>query len=265
MSERDGFPEGVPSWVDTLQPDLDAATAFYGGLFGWEFEGPGEMPGHPPGRYLVARLRGRDVAGIGTSPSPDDPAGWNTYVTVGSADAAADNAEAAGGQVLVAPFDAAPAGRMAVLEDPAGAVFCVWQPQDRNGAQLVNEPGAWSMSTLLTPDPDAATPFYGALFGWTTESFGGTITMFRLPGYVGGEPAQPVSREVIATMMPPDAGPARWSVDFWVGDADAAVARATELGGRAVMPVFDTPVGRTAVIADARGAAFSISQVSGAR
>ena len=67
MSERDGFPAGVPSWVDTLQPDADAAAAFYGGLFGWEFEGPGEMPGHPPGRYLVARLRGRDVAGIGAA------------------------------------------------------------------------------------------------------------------------------------------------------------------------------------------------------
>jgi uncharacterized protein len=268
MSERDGFPAGVPSWVDILQPDVDAATAFYGGLFGWEFEGPGEMPGHPPGRYLVARLRGRDVAGVGSQPSPDDAAAWNTYVTVDSADEAAKRAEQAGGKVLVAPFDATPAGRMAVLEDPAGAFFCVWQPQDRNGAQLVNEPGAWAMSELFTPDPEAAATFYGALFGWTTESFDmgeGTITMFRLPGYVGGEPSQPVSREVIATMLQSDAGPARWEVGFWVADVEAAVARVGELGGTTVVPIVETPVSRTAVVADAHGASFSISQVDGAR
>jgi predicted enzyme related to lactoylglutathione lyase len=266
MSERDGYPAGVPSWVDTLQPDPDAATAFYGGLFGWEFEGPGEMPGH--GRYLVARLRGRDVAGVGAQPSPDDPAAWNTYVTVDSADDAATKAEQAGGKVLVAPFDAPPAGRMAVLEDPTGAYICVWQAQDRKGAQLVNEPGAWSMSQLFTPDPDTAARFYGALFGWTTESFDmgdTTITMFRLRGYLGGEPEQPVSREVIATMLQSNDGPARWAVDFWVSDADAAVARATELGGTAIVPVFEHQVGRTAVLADAQGATFSISQVGGAR
>jgi uncharacterized protein len=266
MSERDGFPAGVPSWVDTMQPDVDAATAFYGGLFGWEFGRPGGMSEHGP--YLVARHRGRDVAGVGSSPSPDDPAAWNTYVTVDSADEAARKAEAAGGKVLVAPFDALPAGRMAVLEDPTGAFFNVWQPQDRSGAQVVNEPGAWSMSYLQTPSPDAAAAFYGALFGWTTESFdmgGDTITMFRLPGFVGGEPEQPVSREVVATMMAADAGPARWAVDFWVSDADAAVARARELGGTAVVPPIDNPVGRTAVLADPKGAVFSISQVVGAR
>lgn len=265
MSERDGYPAGVPCWVDTLQPDPDAALAFYGGLFGWEFAGPGPMPGH--GRYLVARLRGRDVAGIGAQPSPDDPAAWNTYVTVDSADDAAQKAERAGGKVLVASFDASPAGRMAVLEDPTGAVFCVWQPQDRSGAQLVNEPGAWSMSQLLTGDAERAAAFYRELFGWTTETFDmgeGTITMFRMPGYVGGEPEQPVSREVVATMLAADGEP-RWAVDFWVRDADAAVERALQLGGTTVEPVFDTPVGRTAVVADPQGAAFSISRVGGAR
>jgi uncharacterized protein len=268
MSERERYPAGVPSWVDTLQPDPDAATAFYGGLFGWEFEGPGEMPGHPPGRYLLARLRGRDVAGIGAQPSPSDPAAWSTYVTVDSADEAAQQAERAGGKVLVAGFDAQPAGRMAVLEDPTGAFFCVWEPHQRSGAQLVNEPGSWSMSQLATPDPDAAARFYGTLFGWTTETFDmgdGTIWMFRLPGYVGGEPEQPVSREVIAAMLPAGDGPAAWSVDFRVADAEAAANRAQELGGKAIVPVFDHAVGRTAVVADAQGAAFSVSEVGGAR
>ena len=106
----------MPCWIDVLQPDPDAAMAFYAGLFGWEFAGPGEMPGDPPGRYFVARLRGRDVAGIGSQPAGDasPPPAWNTYVSVDSADEAALRAVDAGGAVLVEPFDVLPAGRMAV-------------------------------------------------------------------------------------------------------------------------------------------------------
>src|SRR3954462_3113644 len=106
MSERDDYEPGVPCWIDTLQPDPDAAMAFYAALFGWEVAGPGEMPGDPPGRYLVARLRDRDVAAIG-SPPPGDPSpgpAWNTYVCVASADDAALAAVDAGGEILVEPF-----------------------------------------------------------------------------------------------------------------------------------------------------------------
>jgi uncharacterized protein len=259
MSERDGYEPGVPCWVDTLQSEPQAAMAFYAGVFGWEFAAPGDMPGE--GQYFVARLRGRDVAGIGAQPAgaPAAPS-WVTYVQVESAEAAAAAARSADGSVLVEPFDAPPAGRMAVLADPSGAVFCVWEPGERRGAQVVNEPGAWAMSLLNTPDPERAAAFYGALFGWTTESFG-PFTMFRLPGYVGGEPEQPVSREVIATMAPAADGPAHWSAKFWVHDADAAVAKVAELGGRAVEPPSDSPGFRNAVLADPSGVTFAISQL----
>ena len=183
------------------------------------------------------------------------------YVSVGSADDAAASAQAAGGTVITEPFDAPPAGRMAVLADPAGAPFCVWQPGQRQGAQLVNEPGAWAMSQLSTPDLEAAAAFYGELFGWTTESFG-EITMFRLPGYVGGEPQQPVSREVVALMGGAQPSvPPHWSANFWDQDVDATTAKAVELGGSAVAPPFDTPISRMAVLADPAGVAFSIANV----
>jgi uncharacterized protein len=264
MSTRDDYEPGVPCWVDTLQPDPDGAMAFYGGLFGWEFVGPGEMPGDPPGRYYVARLRGRDVAGVGSAPAGSLPAaGWNTYVYVAGADEAAQAARDAGGTVLTEPFDALPAGRLAVLADPAGAAFCVWEPGERKGAQLVNEPGAWAMSHLTSPDPEGAAAFYGAVFGWTTETFGegpGAITMFRLPGYVGGEPRQPVSREVIATLARANGGaPAGWGIGFWDHDVDASAAKAVELGGRVLAEPFETPISRTAVIADPHGAPLSIT------
>ena len=269
MSERDDYDPGVPCWIDILQRDPDAAMGFYAELFGWEFAGPGAMPGDPPGRYFVARLRGRDIAGIGSQPAGDAsaPHAWSTYVSVASADEAALAAADAGGAVLVEPFDVLPAGRMAVLADPAGAPFCAWQPGERRGAQLVNEPGAWAMSHLSSPDPERAAAFYGALFGWTTETFGegdAAMTMFRLPGYVGGEPHQPVSREVVATMSAASGdGALGWSVYLWDRDVDATAAKAVELGGSALALPFDTPISRMAVLADPSGATFSISNVPG--
>ena len=263
MSQRDDYQPGVPSWIDTLQPDPEAAMAFYGALFGWEFAGPGPMG------YAVARLRGRDVAGVGApqADGPASPPAWNTYVYVERAEETADRVRAAGGAVLFEAFDVLPAGRLAILADPAGAAFGAWEPRERKGAQLVNEPGAWAMSQLDTPDPDAAAAFYGAVFGWTTETFGEgpeAFTMFRLPGYVGGEPEQPVSREVIATMAAlRDGGAPRWSVNFWDRDVDATAAKAVELGGRVALGPFDTPMGRTAVLADPHGAAFTINNVPG--
>jgi uncharacterized protein len=263
MSQRDDYQPGVPSWIDILQPDPEAAMAFYGALFGWEFAGPGPMG------YFVARLRGRDVAGTGAPPAEcaAPPPAWTTYVSVESADETAEKARRAGGAVLIEAFDVLPAGRLAILADPAGAAFGAWEPRERKGAQLVNEPGAWAMSHLEAPDPDGAAAFYGAVFGWTTETFGegaGAFTMFRLPGYVGGEPHQPVSREVVATMAAmPDDGAPRWNVNLWDHDVDATATKAVELGGSVVVAPFDTPMTRTAVLADPHGATFTINNVPG--
>src|SRR4051812_42543247 len=124
MLERDGYPPGVPCWVDTSQPDPKAAVAFYSGLFGWDFDDV--MPAGSPGQYLIARLRGGDVAAVGSVPEGAPPmAVWNTYVWVESADETSSKVIDAGGRVLTEPFDVMDAGRMAVFADPEGAVFCV--------------------------------------------------------------------------------------------------------------------------------------------
>jgi predicted enzyme related to lactoylglutathione lyase len=132
MSERDGYEPGVPCWVDTGQPDPEAATGFYGSLFDWEFED--RMPADSPGRYFVAQLRGRDVAAVGSLPdqAPSTPM-WNTYIWVESADEAAAGVKEAGGSALMEPFDVLDAGRMAVFADPTGAAFCVWQANEQKG------------------------------------------------------------------------------------------------------------------------------------
>jgi predicted enzyme related to lactoylglutathione lyase len=251
MSARDKYEHGVPCWVDTMQPDPAAAVAFYGSVFGWDFAGPG------PGDYHVAQLEGgHEVAGVGAGSSSQ----WNTYIAVDDVDAMVARVTAAGGSLVDGPIDAAPAGRLAIVADPGGATFGLGQAQERQGAQRVNEFGAWAMSELFTPDAEAAARFYADVFGWTTEEFAPGASLFRLPGYVGGEPAQPVSRETVAVMVEAR-GDQRWTVGFWVDDADAAVARAEAAGGSVLMPATDSPLDRTAMLADPTGAAFLVSRV----
>lgn len=278
MLERDGYPPGVPCWVDTRQPDPEAATAFYGGLFGWDFT-DATAPGSAL-KYFIARLRGGDVAAVGSQPEGGPPAAaWTTYVWVQSADDTASQVLEAGGRVLTEPFDLTDAGRMAVLADPDGAVFCAWQAKEHRGAQIVNEPGAVNFNTLSTPDPDRAKSFYGSVFGWGTLNLGGGVEMWTLPDY-GDYLAQrdPGLRErmaetaaapegfedVVATLDPiaadqPDL-PAHWGVTFAVEDADATADRASELGGRVDVAPFDAPWVRMTVLTDPQGATFTASK-----
>ena len=276
MPERDGYTAGVPCWVDTSQPDPDAAVAFYGGLFGWELENT--MPADSPGKYFIARIRGGDVAAVGSQPEGGPTnAVWNTYIWVESADETATRVRDAGGRVLTEPFDVMEAGRMAVFTDPEGAAFCVWQAAQHRGARIVNEPGSLNFNTLNTRDVQGAKPFYGAVFGWETLDVGGA-QMWRLPGYgeflersnpglreqmaASGAPAG--FEDVVASLNPiadheADV-PAHWGVTFAVEDADATAERATELGGQVLAPPFDAPWVRMTVIADPQGATFTASK-----
>jgi predicted enzyme related to lactoylglutathione lyase len=277
MPERDGYLPGVPSWVDTSQPDPEAAVAFYSGLFGWDFEDT--MPPDSPGKYFIARLRGGDVAGVGSQPEGGPPtAVWNTYVLVESADEAASKVRAAGGAVVMDPFDITDAGRMAVFTDPEGAVFCVWQAKRHKGAGIVNEHGSLNFNVLNTRDAEAAKSFYGSVFGWETLDLGGGAEMWQLPGYGDfleqGDPglrermaesgAPEGFEDVVASLNPiasdqPDV-PAHWSVTFAVDDADATAERAAELGGQVLVPPFDAPWVRMTIITDPQGATFTASK-----
>ena len=272
MSSRGDYRAGVPCWAETLQPDPRAALGFYGSLFEWEFSAPGPMPGDLPGEYFVAHVDGRAVAGIGALPDLGGPptAVWNTHVRVDDADAAVERATSAGGSLLLGPLDASGDGRLAVLADPSGAAFSVWEAHGRAGAQLVNEPRTWAMSSLHTPDPAGASAFYGTLFEWQSEPIaaGAPVALLRLPGHVGGEPGQPIPRDVVAVMTASEAepdGPAvppHWNVNLRVDDADAVAARAAELGGTVLMSPTNTPGMRSALLLDPQGAAFSISRAA---
>jgi predicted enzyme related to lactoylglutathione lyase len=181
-----------------------------------------------------------------------------------------------GGKVVVEPFDAGDAGRTAVCADPEGAEFRLWQGRRRAGAELVNAPGSWNFSELHARDASAASAFYAAVFGWEADAFdlGGPVTLFRLPGYgdflaqhdpeirerQAAEGAPSGFADAVAWMMPlTDGEPARWTITFAVDGTDAIVERAQALGGRVVVPPYDAPPVRAAVIADPAGAVFTAS------
>jgi uncharacterized protein len=298
MPERDGYIPGVPCWVDATEPDPGAALEFYGTLFDWEFEDV--APAGSDGRYFIARreamtssifdvsgeAHGGDVAAVRSTPEPAAPqtAYWNTYFWVDSADEAAAKVRDAGGSVLTEPFELLDACRTAVLADPEGAAFSVWEARGHKGARLVNDPGSLVLNGLNTRGVESVRSFYGSVFGWQTLDIGGGAEMWTLPGYgdyleryhpelrrrMADAGAPPGFEDVVASINPiPDDAPdtpAHWSVTFAVADTDATAATATELGGRVIVPPFDAPWStptytiRIAVIGDPQGATFTASR-----
>ena len=276
MPDRDGYIPGVPCWVDTNQPDPAAALAFYRELFGWEFEDVA-----PPGSgrtYAIGRIRGGD-AGAVSSIAPGEPpvAKWNTYVWVEDADETAARARDAGGTVVAEPFEVPESGRMAIIVDPEGAAFCIWQSRGHKGAKVVNEHGSVNFNGLATRDPEGARAFYGAVFGWKTLELPSGIT-WTLPGYGDHlEEINPGVRAMMSQMGAPEGfidvvanlqpiadddseSQPGWSVTFAVDDVAATAARARQLGGEVVTEPFDAPWCRMAVIKDPQGAMFIASQ-----
>jgi len=280
------YPHGVTSWIDTEQPDLAAARAFYAGLFGWQLNDA--MPAGAPGSYLIATIDGLDVAAI--APLPELPgsspaavpasvpavARWNTYVAVTNADATASAVAENGGTIIAPPEDAGLAGRAAVCVDPFGAEFRLWQAGQRPGAQLVNSPGSWNFSHLYTPDREAAMAFYAPLFGWRAADLDqGAGTMLQVPGY-GDHLAATVDPTIHERQASAPAGFAdvigalvvigpgetpHWHVNFTVANRDESAAAADRLGA-AILSTSDTMWTKDAVVRDPQGAVFTISEFS---
>lgn len=263
MIQPHHYPPGVPCWVDTFQPEPHTAARFYGALLGWQFDEPRPMPGGLEGEYRVARLGGLAVAGIGQAPSTSPAAFWNTNICVDRIEDTITRATSAQGAVLIGPLQDGSDGRQAVLADADGVPFSIWQPGDRAGAQLVNEPGSWAMSSLHTPSRERAEAFYATVFGWQLELQPPSPTaLWRLAGYVGGKRDQPMPRDLVAVVTPID-DPAvvspHWAVNFAVPDVDTVAQRATELGGALVMAPVTTPGFRNAVIADPGQGVIAVS------
>ena len=157
MAEFSSHQPGTFSWPELATTDQAAGVAFYRALFGWDLN---EQSMGPDGTYSMFLMRGKEVAAA-YSMRPEErqggvPPHWNLYVTVRSADESANRAQELGGKLLAPAFDVMDVGRMAIIQDPTGAVFEVWEPKKHIGAKILNEPGALCWSELTTRDPKAA-------------------------------------------------------------------------------------------------------------
>ena len=253
MGERTSYEPGTFSWVELSTIDPAGAKAFYGELFGWEFE---DTPAGEAGTYTMVRLDGHEVAGLSEQREQERSQGvpphWNSYVTVADVEEVAGRVRELGGEVLAGPFDVMDAGSMAIVRDPAGAVFSLWEPNEHPGARLVNDVGALCWNELATSDVDGAEEFYSALFGWEIERDDSGYVTCRNGGHLNGGISALTDDEAGAGVLP------NWGVCFAVSGADDAVARAGQLGGLVAIPGTDIAIGRFAVIADPQGAVFAV-------
>jgi predicted enzyme related to lactoylglutathione lyase len=246
------YAPGTPSWVELSTPDADAAASFYSEVMGWSTTEPG-----PPetGGYRMFTLDGKSVAGMMQNPQRSE---WGTYISVASADETLAQATAAGGTAISEAMDVMDIGRMAMIADPGGATFGLWEAKSFTGADIVNEPGSLCWNDVLTRDAEQAKAFYTAVFGWAAgkPGFEGPVdyTVWELGGkQVGG------MMQMSEEWFPPEVPP-HWSVCFAVADADATVAKATASGGTVRMPASDMQIGRFAGLSDPQGIEFTIMQ-----
>jgi hypothetical protein len=260
MPEVTGHAPGSFCWIELGTNDPDGAKKFYTGLFGWEAE---DTPAGPDMIYTMLRIRGLDVGAMYKMGAEEAahgiPPHWNSYVAVASADEAAAKAKTLGGNILADAFDVMDVGRMAIIQDPLGATFEVWQAKSHFGVKLVGEIGTFCWDELWTTDRKKATEFYTGLFGWTAKE--------SEAGAPGGYTEWMNAGQPIGGMMEitPEMGPVppNWLPYFTVEDCDASANKAKQLGGKLQVPPMDIEnVGRFSVVQDPQGAMFAIIKLT---
>ncbi len=253
MANVDKHSAGSFCWIELATTDQNAAKNFYTNLFGWTVT---DNPMGPGDFYSIFALKGREAA-AGYTLRKDQlargvPVHWSLYIAVDNADQTAAKAAQAGAQILVAPFDVMDAGRMAVIHDPTGAVFSIWQPKKTAGIGITGEPGAFCWADLGTPDPGRASKFYSSVFGWKLEKGekdpSGYLHIQNGSQFIGGIPPHHNPK------MPP-----HWLIYFMVADVAASAAKVAQLGGKTLMPPEAMEgVGTWAIVADPQGAVFAL-------
>ena len=257
MADFTSHTPGTFSWPELSTTDQKGGVAFYRGLFGWDVN---EQPIGPTDMYSIFQMRGKPV-GAGYTMRPEEKQGgapphWNSYVTVANVDESAKKAASLGGKIIAPPFDVMDAGRMAVVQDPTGAIFQIWQKGRSIGAEILNEPGALCWTELTTSDTKAAEAFYTGLFGWTPKHSAPSSQMEYTEFSVNGQPS--IGMMAKPAQMPAHI-PSYWMPYFQVANTDASVTKATDLGGKVMVPAQDIPgTGRFAIITDPQGAMFAV-------
>jgi predicted enzyme related to lactoylglutathione lyase len=241
VAEVSRYPNGTFCWVDLGTPDVEGSRRFYSELLGWATEDVDT----PDGTYTIARIDGKDVAGMHAHEA-GDVHNWDSYISVDDLDTTLERVVELGGRVTSGPHEIPESAWMAVIADGGGARTCLWQAAGYTGAQLVNETGTWSWNDLSTRDPAAAEAFYRGLFGWEFREMA--------PGYRSISMGDLLIGGMRTMDNDPEGTPANWMPYFVVEDADKAAVQVQELGGRILVPLTTVPAGRFFVASDPQSA-----------
>ena len=254
MPNIDHYAPGSFCWFELGTTDQNAAKSFYKSLFGWDAD---DLPMGPDGVYTMFILDGR-AAGAGYTLMPEMrthgvPPHWAIYIAVANADEAVAKATQAGGKIIKDAFDVFDIGRMAVIQDPTGAVFHVWQEKRPKANGISGVPGTFCWADLITRDVPAASKFYNAVFGWEIakgeNDNSGYLHIKNGEHFIGGMPP--------SEHMPPGVPP-HWMLYFYVADVDASTKKLQDLGGKVLMaPMTMEKVGRMSIVDDPQGAGFA--------
>lgn len=239
-----------PAWVDLASKDPAAARAFYSRLFGWNVE---VNPDPQYGGYGLAKIEGKDAAGIGGAMTPDQPSAWSVYIGTDDIDGLSKRVADAGGTVAMPAFDVGDQGKMAVFQDPAGAFISAWQGARMGGFQT-DGANAFGWAEVNARGVDKVLPFYERVFGWTLKPSGSPdqpYTEFQVDGHSIGGAAE------MNPMVPAEV-PSHWLVYFTVDDVDASHRKAVEAGARENLAPMDFPGGRMSILSDPQGASFGL-------
>ena len=245
----------APIWLDLSSSDAAGARDFYSTLFGWKVD---VNPDPQYGGYGLAKLGGKDVAGIGPKLDPNGPSAWMIYIGTGNADESIKKITAAGGKVIVEPMQVGPQGRMVVIQDPTGAFLGLWEPGQMKGAQVMQAPNSFAWAELNARGIDKATSFYQKAFGWSDKKSdmaeGPPYHEFQIKG-------ESVSGGMEMNPMVPQEVPSYWMPYFGVEDVEKAHQKAVAAGGTEMLPPQDFPGGRFSILQDPQGAAFGLMKM----
>lgn len=240
------WPAGTPAWADITVPSLETARAFYGPLLGWQFEGGGPETGG----YTTATLGGRRVVGLGESPAGEAPEPqWCVYFAADDASAAAARAGVAGGRLVISPTTIPGMGTMAIVADPTGATFGLWQGGQHTGWDVAAEPGAVAWTEVMSGDQPLSLAFYQHVLDLEATDLGSDGFVFAVLQR-DGESVAGVGQSADET--------AAWTLYFAVADVDAALETAAGLGGTVVAGAADSAYGRVARLRGPFGEAFAL-------
>ena len=255
MNEITKYVPGTFCWEDLYTTDVPEAKTFYKNLFGWNAE---EIHIKNEPTYSIFSIKGKEVCGV--SELKEDlkqqkiTPHWKTSISVENVDETIKIAKVAGGTLVAPPKEYMNAGRGALIQDPTGAVFSIWEAGKKIGALISDVPGSACWRELITSNVDVAGKFYATVFSWNLkpEKFGEmAYTTFK------------VGKKSVGGMMemPKEGFPPYWLTYWDVKNCEKSLKKADSLGSKILKSTTTIKgVGHFAVLSDPQGAVFALLQ-----